>query len=106
MSERIPFTYGEFYDVPRMVRFQFDGEWYFLRSEFDEEADEYTDFYDVYRLPFRSDEEIRATPEYWMNLGDDAHLGRIPIADIGLDFRRRNSLDAGAFRRWLLARRK
>ena len=47
MADKIPFTYGEFYDVPRMLGFQFEGERYFLRSEFDEEKDEYTDFYDV-----------------------------------------------------------
>jgi hypothetical protein len=103
MANRIPFTYGEFYDLPRMLRFQFEGEWYFLRSEFDEKEDEYTDFYDVYRLPFRSEEEIRANPHYWMNLGDEAHLGRIAIAEVGLDETRRQSIDGCAFKQWLLA---
>ena len=106
MADKIPFTYGDFYDVPRMIRFQFDGEWYFLRSEFDEEKDEHTDFYDVYRLPFHSEEEINATPYYWMNLGNDAHIGRIPIAEIGLDETRRKSIDGRAFKEWLLVRTK
>jgi len=103
MADRIPFTYGEFYDVPRMIRFPFEGQWYFLRSEFDEEEDGYTDFYDVYRLPFHSDEEVGANPRYWANLGDDARLGRIPVAEIGLDETRRESIDGRAFKQWLLA---
>lgn len=106
MSERIPFTYGEFYDVPRMIRFPFEGEWYFLRSEFDEEKDEYADFYDIYRLPLRSEEEIRAEPTYWKALGKDAHIGRIPVAGIGLDESRRKSIDARAFKEALLVRNK
>ena len=76
--DMIPFTYGEFYDVPRMIRFQFEGEWYFLRSEFDEEKDEYNDFYDIYRLPHRTEEEIMADPTYWRNGGKNAHLGAFP----------------------------
>ena len=32
MTDRIPISYGEFYDFPRMIRFQFGKEWYFLRS--------------------------------------------------------------------------
>jgi hypothetical protein len=106
MTDKILFTYGEFYDVPRMIEFQFEGEWYFLRSNFDEEKDDYADFYDVYRLPLHSEEEIRAKPFYWTSLGDDAHLGRIPIAEVGLDQTRRSSVDARAFQRWLLTRVK
>ena len=105
MRDRIPFTYGEFYDLPRMIELQFEGEWYFLRSEFDEEKDDYTDYYDVYRLPLQSD-DIRAKPFYWTNLGNEAHLGRIPTAEIGLDQTRRQSVDARAFQQWLLARVK
>lgn len=104
MADRIPFTYGEFYDVPRMIRFSFEGEWYFLRSEFDEGADEYSDFYDIYRLPFRTEEEIAADPHYWANLGDEARLGRIGVADLGLDETRRQSIDARAFQQWLSAK--
>ncbi len=105
MADKIPFTYGEFYDLPRMIEFQFEGEWYFLRSKFDEEKDDYNDFYDVYRIPAHAEEENRAKPYYWTNLGADAHLGRIPIAEIGLDETRRRTIDACAFKRWLLVRK-
>ena len=106
MSGRIPIKYGEFYDFPRQVEFQFGGEWYYLSSAFDEEKDDYPDFYDVYLLPFRSEEEIEANPCYWMNLGSEHYLGRIPIGEVGLDETRRRSIDADAIEKWLSARRK
>ena len=101
---RLPITYGEFYDFPRMVRFSLGEEWFFLRSEFDDERDEYDDSYKVYRLPFRSEEEIKSHPNYWMELSDAECLGRIPIAEVGFDESRRQSIDALAFRRWLSSR--
>jgi hypothetical protein len=105
MTTRIAIQYGEFYDFPRQIEFQFRGEWYFLRSEFNEEKDDYNDYYDVYLFPFRSDEEIKANPCYWMNLSRKDYLGRIPIADLGLDETRRRSIDADAMAKWLSAQK-
>lgn len=102
--DRLPITYGEFYDVPRMIRFRLADEWYFLRSEFDEEQDDYSEDYKVYRLPFRSEEEIAAHPDYWMKLSDADYLGRMPVADVGFDETRRQSIDARAFIEWLASR--
>jgi hypothetical protein len=103
MEDRVPITYGEFYDYPRMVRFQFGGEWFFLSSAFDEEKDDYPDFYDVYLLPFRSEEEFQANPYYWRDLSAAVHLGQIPIAEVGLDETRRQSIDARRIEKWLSA---
>jgi hypothetical protein len=105
MDSRIPITYGEFYNFPRMIRFQFRGEWFFMRSEFDEEKDDYCDSYDVYLLPFRTEAEIEANPYYWTELTDDAYLGRIGISEVGLDESKRLSIDAQAFANWLAVRR-
>jgi hypothetical protein len=102
----IPITYGEFYDVPRMIRFQLGGQWYFLRSPFDEEQDDYIDSYDVYLLPFRSEEEFQANPNYWRELNQASYLGRIPIREVGLDETRRRSIDADAMEQWLSTRKK
>jgi hypothetical protein len=106
MADRIPISYGEFYDYPRMVRFEFSGEWYFLSSSFDETRDEYPEVYEVYRLPFRSEEEFKANPYYWRDLSKAVHLGQIPIAEVGLDETRRRSIDAYAFETWLSSRKK
>jgi hypothetical protein len=99
----IPITYGEFYDVPRMIRFQLGGEWYFMRSRFDEEKDDYTDFYEVYLLPFHSEDDFKSNPNYWADLNDAFRLGQIPITEVGLDATRRSSIDADLIRRWLSA---
>src|SRR4051812_11863390 len=100
MIERIPIKYGEFYDYPRQIRFRFKDKWFYLNSPFDEEKDDYSDFYEVYLLPYRSEEEIRANPHYWMNLRQDHHLGRIGISELGLDDSRRKDIDAHAFAKW------
>ncbi len=106
MVNTIPIIYGEFYDVPRMIRFQFGGQWYFMRSHFDEENDEYADYYDVYLLPFHSEDEFKSNPNYWKELSKAFHLGRIPISEVGFDGTRRRSIDAVATAEWLSARKK
>jgi hypothetical protein len=102
----VPIVYGEFYDVPRMIRFQLGEQWYFMRSHFDEEKDDYSDSYDVYLLPFHSDDEFKAHPSYWMELENAFHLGQIPIVEVGLDVTLRRSIDADAMEKWLSARKK
>jgi hypothetical protein len=97
----IPITYGEFYDVPRMIRFQLGGKWYFMRSRFDEEKDDYTDFYEVYLLPFHCEDEFKSNPNYWAELHNAFRLGQIPITEVGLDASRRRSIDADLIGRWL-----
>ncbi len=84
LMDRLAITYGEFYDFPRMVRFRLGDEWFFLRSEFDDDQDQYDDFYKVYRLPFRTEEGIKSHPNYWMELSDAEYLGRIPSLRSGL----------------------
>ena len=105
MMERIPIEYGEFYDFPRQITFQLGGEWFFLSSAFDEERDDYPDVYEVYLLPFRSEEEFQANPYYWRDLSAAVHLGQIPISDIGLDETRRRSIDARTIEKWLADRK-
>jgi hypothetical protein len=84
-----------------MIRFRLGDVWFFLRSEFDDDQDEYDDTYKVYRLPYRSEEEIKAHPNYWMELSNAEYLGRIAIAELGFDQTRRQSIDAQAFQEWL-----
>ena len=102
--DRLTITYGQFYDFPRMIRFRLGDEWFFLRSEFDDAEDDYRHSYEVYRLPFHSEEEIVSHPDYWMKLGDAEYLGGISIAEVGLDETRRQSIDARAFIEWLSSR--
>jgi hypothetical protein len=104
MPSRIPFSCGDFYDVPRMIQFELGGRWYFLRSYFLAERDDYDDGYEVYLLPHKTAAEIEANPIYWIELSGAVHLGRIPVADVGLDASRRQHLDGEVFERWLSSR--
>jgi hypothetical protein len=106
MADRIPISYGEFYDFPRMIRFTFGGDWFLLSSAFDQERDDYPDVYDVYLLPFRSEEEFKANPYYWRDLSTAAHLGQIPISEVGLDETRRRSIDGRVIEKWLSGRNR
>jgi hypothetical protein len=87
-----------------MIRVRLGNAWYFLRSEFDDDEDDYSRFYKVYRLPFHSEEEIKSHPNYWMELDAAEYLGQIPIAEVGLDETRRKSIEARAFETWLSSR--
>lgn len=106
MLDRIPFRYGEFNDMPRMIDFEFRGEWFYLSSDFDSGRDDYSEFYNVYLLPYTSHEEFDANPHYWMDLSKASYLGQISIADVGLDETLRKSIDAHNFEEWLLTHRK
>src|SRR4051812_39893605 len=101
MAEPIPIFYGEFHDWPRMVRFAFEGRWYFLNCPFDDELDDYPDSYEVYRLPFGSEAAFEANPYWWRDLSDAVRLGRVPVAAVGLDETRRRGIDADKFAGWL-----
>src|SRR5712692_243344 len=103
VKNEVPIVYGEFYDIRRMIRFELNGHWYFMRSHFDEENDEYTDLYDVYLLPFHSEDEFKSNPNYWRELSKAFHLGRIPISEVGLDETRRRSVSGDAMEKWLSA---
>lgn len=103
MIERINIAYGEFYDFPRMLRFQVGDRWYFLRSYFDDQRDDYADVYDVYLLPFRSDTDFESQPTYWVELEGAVHLGQVPVTEIGLDPTRRLSIERAVIESWLNA---
>ena len=104
MGNRLPFTYGEFYDVPRMLVFQLDDQWYLMRSFFDEDSDDYSSVYDVYLLPFRSEDELKSHSEYWRHVSQYEHLGQIAVSSIGLDNTRRSNMDEEVIRNWLSSR--
>lgn len=77
-----------------------------MRSYFDEEKDDYNDLYDVYLLPFHSEDEFKSHPNYWKELTNVFHLGRIPTSEVGLDETRRRTIDADAMEKWLSVRKK
>jgi hypothetical protein len=104
MTDRIPIEYGEYCDFPRQVTIQSGDRWFLLRSYFDDEQDEYSDVYEVYLLPFRSQEDFETHPDFWMPRTTAVPLGQIAVTEVGFDQTRRRSIDARAIETLLSAR--
>jgi len=81
---RTPFSYREFYDVPRLILLRREGSLILLESAFDAETDEYSDSYEVFVLPNISPDELAGS---WEGLRSKAvtFLGRVPVKDIDFD---------------------
>ena len=81
-------VYREFFDVPRRLVAWDESCTYFFWSRFVEADDDYRDFYDVYRMPPLSDQELRGS---WVGLEKRAteHLGTIPTRSLSFDAKRR-----------------
>lgn len=76
--EWLPISYGEFWDLPRMLLVRVDDRLLFLDCEFDATLDEYPDHYIVYELP---------ADHYGFHEGDWSELpsSAIEIGRLGLD---------------------
>jgi hypothetical protein len=88
-----PFSYREFWDVPRMLICNVGGETLLLDSRFDAASDEYKSGYDIYIL--RGDADYDALAD-WSGLPADAigPIGSIQASAIEFDATKRNSLNA------------
>jgi hypothetical protein len=94
----LPISYRDFYDIPRSVLVEYEGEAYLLECPFDEEADEYPLDFAVYRLPQGVAEAARQQTSSWVDLGEAGTLlGRVPVALVRFDESRRRLLDSEVF---------
>jgi hypothetical protein len=87
----VPITYRDFYDIPRAIVVKRSGLLYFFDCAFDEMADEYPDFYNVYLLPAEMAAIIDESS--WEGLAEQGKfLARVPVRDVKLDVSRRASM--------------
>lgn len=84
--------YRDFYDVPRIFITTHNGELYLFDCPFDEELDNYSDRYRVYRLPAISEDELQGS---WEHLPERAArvLGTVTVGEVKFDTTKRNSID-------------
>jgi len=84
--------YRDFHVVPRMMVCTCNIGTFLFQSRFDPRADEYTDHYEVYRLPPISESEVCAS---WFGLETRAleRLPDLPIQEFPFDVSRRRFLD-------------
>ena len=98
-SRWLPITYRGFYDIPRAVLVEYEGDTYFLDCPFDERADEYPDDSAVYRLPEATAKAAQEPTSSWIDLAKSGTLlGRVPVEQVRFDESRRRFLDSEVFR--------
>ena len=90
--KRVQFRYCDFYDVPRLIAFEWRGSFFVIQSAFDEALDEYPDEYKVYAAP----EGINSIDDSFhaIEKGTLRYLGKVPINAIGFDPTKRKTLDS------------
>lgn len=96
MPTMTPFSYGGFWDVPRYIVLQYRRRFWLLRSEFDDELDEYAASYSVYALPDSVAASVRDGNWDFYDKTPMLHIGAIPVDSILFDETKRKELDASS----------
>jgi len=94
MAQMIPFKYGGFWDVPRYIVLNYRDRFLLLRSEFDDELDEYEANYTVFVLPESVGDLVREGNWEFYNKVPMTEIGQIPVHTVVFDQRKRTELDA------------
>lgn len=83
--------YRDFYDVPRIFIVTHNGKPYLFDCPFNDELDEYSESYRVYRLQAIPENELKGS---WERLPEEAvgMLGEVPVEEVQLDATKRKSI--------------
>lgn len=94
MTQMISFKYAGFFDVPRYIFLSY-REWFLLlRSEFDDELDEYEANYTVFVLPESVRDLVWKGNWEFYNKTPMSEIGKIPVCAVVFDQSKRTELDA------------
>jgi hypothetical protein len=86
----LPISYGEFWDVPRMILVRVVDRLFFLDCNFDVTLDEYPDHYIVYELPANHYGFLEGD---WSQLPSSAiEIGRLGLDQIEFDPTKREAI--------------
>lgn len=92
----LPIQYRDFYDVPRMVVVEREGQLYLLDSAFDPGEDEYSDHFTIYKLPAAAAEVLDR--DAWVDLPDRGEaLGRVEVVKVEFDQSKRRFVSDEVF---------
>jgi hypothetical protein len=94
MAKMTPFEYGGYWDVPRYIILSYRNRFLLLRSEFDEELDEYEANYTVFVLPESVGDSVREGNWEFYNKAPMNEIGKIPVSAVVFDQTKRAELDA------------
>ncbi len=97
----LPIQYREFYDVPRSIVVEYEGALYLFESALDDALDDYSEVYQVYRLPIVLRDQLNTwDTRSWIDLAlAGIHIGEVPVASVELDETKRAFLKASTFQR-------
>lgn len=88
----LPIRYFAFWDVPRALVVDRGGDTLVLECPWDEVADDYAEYFDVYAIAASCPPESS-----WQELmGSAALRGRVPVASVRFDQTRRRFVDASS----------
>ncbi len=87
MHEWTDIQYRDFYDAPRIIVACKGGDSFLFYSRFDDQLDEYSDFYEVYRMPPLADLSLDGS---WAGLEKKAleRLPDVPLGELPFEVRR------------------
>lgn len=87
----VPFSYGDFWDVPRLIVLKYKGHIIMLGSYFDEKEDEYGDSYSIFLLPSSTKPEM--SKSLYEGKVDAKLIGSVPIKSVVFDATKRYELN-------------
>jgi hypothetical protein len=91
-STQASIRYRDFYDIPRAIIVEIEGGLYFLDCKFDSDADDYSLYFDVFKLARTELSELEILD--WSTLSElGEQIGRIAAADITFDQTKREYID-------------
>ena len=90
----LPIRYRDFYDIPRAVVLEYEGDVYFLDCPFDCAIDDYGEGFSVYRLSSSVLPNLENID--WSSLSKEGeYLGTVPINRVEFDNTKRRHIDSG-----------
>ncbi len=96
MTSWLEIRYREFYDIPRAMVVDWNGDTYLFDCAFDYDEDEYEASYTVYLLPDEVSSQLGETS--WTDLGHrGARVGAVPTSAAQFDATRRRQLNVSIF---------
>lgn len=98
MTDWLPITYREFWDVPRIFFVPFDAQTYLFDCAFDEGTEDYPDQYEVFLMTRLTDEQMAGS---WERIREKAtrKLGTVPVSTVQFDPTRRKEIRSDIFDR-------
>ena len=97
-SIQVPIRYREFHDLPRAIVVEFERGVYFLDCKFDADIDDYSQFFDVFKLTGVEMGELDGLD--WSSLSERGEqIGKVAVAKVVFDKSKRKHIDSSELKK-------